>query len=122
MVLDEYRQVYVGVANSSTGIAKRIRQHWTHQKEFDRLLWGSIETSILAIDSFRALDTTRIFAVKTDQFFAGENPLLEKFPRKFALNRVMGGDDVVHLAGFLGVGAVMRTREVEDPASESQAP
>lgn len=122
MVLDEYCQVYVGVANSSTGIAKRIRQHWTHQKEFDRLLWGSIETSILAIDSFRALDTTRIFAVKTDQFFAGENPLLEKFPRKFALNRLMGGNDVVHLASFLGVKAVMRTREVEDPTSESQAP
>lgn len=78
-----------------------------------RSVWGSIDTSILAIDSFRALDTTRILALKTDQFFAGENPLLEKFPRKFTLNRVMGGNDVVHLAGFLGVGAVMRTREFE---------
>lgn len=119
MVLDEYCQVYVGVANSSTGIAKRIRQHWTHQKEFDRLLWGSIDTSILAIDSFRALDTTRIFALKTDQFFAGENPLLEKFPRKFTLNRVMGGNDVVHLAGFLGVKAVMRTRELSQDGAGS---
>lgn len=122
MVLDEYAQVYVGVANSSTGIAKRIRQHWTHQKHFDRLLWGSVDTSILAIDSFRALDTTRIFALKTDKFFAGENPLLEKFPRKFTLNRVMGGNDVVHLAGILGVGAVVRTRETEDPAPELSTP
>ncbi|KJQ55755.1 hypothetical protein [Microbacterium sp. SA39] len=118
MVLDEYCQVYVGVANSSTGIAKRIRQHWTHQKEFDRLLWGSIETSILAIDSFRALDTTRIFALKTERTFDGENPLLEQFPRKFTLNRVMGGNDVVHLAGFLGVEAVMRTREFAPPLDE----
>lgn len=118
MVLDEYAQVYVGVANSSTGIAKRIRQHWTRQKQFDRLLWGAVEESILSIDSFRALDTTRIFALKTDKFFAGENPLLEKFPRKFTLNRVMGGNDVVHLAGFLGVGAVMRTREFESAAED----
>lgn len=122
MVLDEYCQVYVGVANSWTGIAKRIRQHWTNQKQFDRLIWGDVTSSILSIDSFRALDTTRIFAVKTDQFFAGENPLLEKFPRKFTLNRVMGGNDVVHLAGFLGVGAVMRTREFEGPVSEPPAP
>ena len=118
MVLDEYAQVYVGVANSSTGIAKRIRQHWTRQKQFDRLLWGAVEESNLSIDSFRALDTTRIFALKTDKFFAGENPLLEKFPRKFTLNRVMGGNDVVHLAGFLGVGAVMRTREFESAAED----
>lgn len=122
MALDEYCQVYVGVANSSTGIAKRIRQHWTRQKEFDRLLWGSVTSSILSIDSFRALDTTRIFALKTEEFFAGENPLLEQFPRRFTLNRLMGGNDVVHLANFLGVRAVMRTREFEDPVPESLHP
>ncbi|WP_230100450.1 hypothetical protein [Microbacterium sp. Bi98] len=122
MVLDEFAQVYVGVANSSTGIAKRIRQHWTNQKQFDRLIWGDVTSSILSIDSFRALDTTRIFALKTEHTFDDENPLLEQFPRKFTLNRVMGGNDVVHLASFLGVAAVMRTREFAAPASESQAP
>jgi hypothetical protein len=60
MVLDEFAQVYVGVAGASSGIAKRIRQHWANQKQFDRLIWGSVDTSILSIDSFRALDTTRI--------------------------------------------------------------
>ncbi|WP_091227261.1 hypothetical protein [Microbacterium sp. 3J1] len=57
MVLAEYRQVYVGATSSFTGIAKRIRQHWTNQKQFDRLIWGDVDTSILSIDSFRALDT-----------------------------------------------------------------
>ncbi|WAA65595.1 hypothetical protein [Microbacterium oxydans] len=121
MVLDEYCQVYVGVANSSTGIAKRIRQHWTNQKQFDRLIWGNVTSSILSIDSLRALDTTRIFALKTKRTFDDENPLLEQFPRKFTLNRVMGGNDVVHLAGFLGVAAVMRTREfITDGSSTAE--
>lgn len=115
MVLDEYCQVYVGVANSSTGIAKRIRQHWTNQKQFDRLIWGDVISSILSIDSFRALDTTRIYALNTTRFFAGENPLLQQFPAKFTLNRVMGGNDVVHLAGIFGVASVMRSREFEAP-------
>lgn len=111
MVLDEYAQVYVGATNSSTGVAKRIRQHWTGQKQFDRLIWGSVDSSIISIDSFRALDTTRIFALKTTRSFYGENPLLESFPAKFTLNRVMGGSDVARFAGIVGISAVMRSRE-----------
>lgn len=111
MVLDDYCQVYVGATSDWTGIAKRIRQHWTGRKEFDRLIWGDEKTSIISIDSFRALDTTRIFALKTGSSFDGENPLLEQFPAKFTLNRVMGGRDVARFAGIVGISAVMRSRD-----------
>jgi len=42
------------------GAKEHIRQHWSKTKQFDRLLWGSVTESIISIDSFRALDTTRI--------------------------------------------------------------
>lgn len=113
MVLDEYRQVYVGASSESAGIAKRIRQHWTNQKEFDRLIWGGVKTSILSIDSFRALDTTRIFAMMTGDYFNEEISVLAQFPPKFALNRIIGGGDAVRFAGLLGIDAVMRTREID---------
>ena len=35
MVLDEYSQVYIG---TSSNIKKRIRQHWSSSKSFDRLI------------------------------------------------------------------------------------
>lgn len=112
MVLDEYRQVYVGGAGEVTGVAKRIRQHWTYQKQFDRLLWGSAETSILSIDSFRALDTTRIFARRTHTPFDDEDFLLRQFPPKFTLNRIIGGRDAVRFAGLVGMRNIMRTRDI----------
>lgn len=119
MVFDEYTQVYVGATNSWTGVTKRIRQHWTNQKQFDHLIFGAVDSSILSIDSFRALDTTRIFALKTESSFAGENDLLERFPAKFTLNRLRGGNDAIHLAGFLGVFSVMRTRNFDAPGATS---
>lgn len=124
MVLDEYAQVYVGATNGWTGIAKRVRQHWTTQKQFDRLIFGDVDKSIISIDSYRALDTTRIFALKTESSFADENDLLEQFPAKFTLNRLRGGNDAVRLAGFLGVGAVMRSREfaTDDPSTTELDP
>lgn len=63
LVLDEYRQAYIG--QSAWDMRKRIKAHWTGTKQFDRLLWGGIEESVMSIDSFRALDTTRIFASRT---------------------------------------------------------
>ncbi|OAN41399.1 hypothetical protein [Microbacterium sp. H83] len=65
MVLDEYRQAYVGATDHPGGIMTRIKQHWARTKSLDRLVWGDAETSIISIDSFRALDTTRIFAAKS---------------------------------------------------------
>ncbi len=115
MVLDEYRQAYVGATDASVGILKRIKQHWTGTKPLDRLIWGDPQTSILSIDSFRALDTTRIFALKTARSFAGENPLLDQFPPEFVLNRVPGGRDVAKLAAIVGVDKVIKRREFTQP-------
>jgi hypothetical protein len=120
MVLDEYRQVYVGATSESVGVAKRIRQHGTSQKQFDRLLWGSATTSILSIDSFRALDTTRIFALNTPASFDDEDFRLRQFPPKFALNRIIGGRDAARFAGLIGISNVMRMREIDQSDSPTR--
>ncbi|TCJ23791.1 hypothetical protein E0W80_09540 [Microbacterium sp. PI-1] len=120
MVLDESRQAYVGATDASVGIQKRIKQHWTGTKSLDRLIWGNPQTSIISIDSFRALDTTRIFSLKTTRSFAGENPLLEKFPPEYMLNRVPGGRDVAKLADILGVDALMKRRDFAAQPTDSQ--
>jgi hypothetical protein len=90
MVLDEYCQVYIG---TSDNIKKRIRQHWSSSKKFDRLLFpmGNIEGSILSIDSFRAFDTTRIFAYITNKTYEVEDKFINQFSPKFVTNRMAGG-------------------------------
>lgn len=90
MVLNEYCQVYVG---TSFDIKKRIRQHWSNSKAFDRLLFpmGNIEASILSIDSFRSLDTTRIFVYKTGRTFSKEDKFINQISAKYLCNRLGGG-------------------------------
>ncbi|NRT90890.1 GIY-YIG nuclease family protein [Clostridium beijerinckii] len=96
MVLDEYCQVYIGTTND---IKKRIRQHWSGNKHFDRLLlpMGAVDSSILSIDSFRAFDTTRIFAYITEKIFDNEDKFINEFSSKFVCNRLSGGK-------FKGIG------------------
>jgi len=88
MVLDEYSQVYVG---QSRKIKERIQSHWSKQKEFDRLIFGGEENSILSIDSFRAYDTTRIFVSLTDESLELEDHFINLFNEKYLLNRTKGG-------------------------------
>ena len=88
MVLDKYKQVYIG---SSQDIRVRILSHWSKQKEFDRLIFGRKEDSILSIDSFRAYDTTRIFVYPTDNYIKLENDFIDMFSKEFVLNRTSGG-------------------------------
>lgn len=88
MVLDAYQQAYVG---QSLDIRARIKRHWTGTKQFDRLLWGHKHESVLSIDSFRALDTTRIFAAKTTRADAMETSIVRTFPGDYLLNRIGGG-------------------------------
>lgn len=112
MVLDGYKQAYVGQAGDSTGIMKRIRQHWSTSKPFDRLLFGDVETSIMPIDAFRALDTTRIFAAKVRNPWAAETKLEASIPNRFLLNRLMGGESkLVGMAAALGAD-VLRMRRL----------
>lgn len=92
LVLDDYKQVYIGISTSD--VKGRILQHWSKHKEFGRLLNGSVETSIISIDSFGALDTTRIFFKELkwyqdlDEY---EKKLVDEFKPEYRLNRVVGG-------------------------------
>lgn len=88
LVLDGYRQAYIGQASD---IRKRIKNHWAGVKQFDRLLWGPTEASVLSIDSFRSLDTTRIYASRTSRRDQLEIELVNSFSPDFLLNRTAGG-------------------------------
>ncbi|MBR5314880.1 MAG: hypothetical protein IKU45_05675, partial [Clostridia bacterium] len=88
MVLDEYKQVYIGQA---LDIKQRILSHWNRRKPFDRLLFGSVNDSVLSIDSFGALDTTRIFVLETDNLNSYEIKLQKKILSGYKLNRMAGG-------------------------------
>lgn len=88
MVLDEYAQVYIG---TSQNIKKRIQEHWRMQMYFDRMIFSDLKNSILSINSFRALDTTRIFAYPTAETFILEDAFINQFDHKYLLNRTAGG-------------------------------
>lgn len=94
LVLDKYKQIYIGKTQSSSGIKERILSHWNRKKEFSRLIYGNVEDSILSIDVFGALDTTRIFIKECrwfDDINAIEQKLVENFDARYRLNRVAGG-------------------------------
>lgn len=90
LIVDDYKQLYIGKASELT---TRIRQHWNARKDFDRLLYpfGAVMTSKISIDSFRALDTTRIFIYQTDDISADEEVYINQFDKKYVLNRIKGG-------------------------------
>lgn len=92
MVLDRYKQAYIGQAGD---IRDRIKRHWSRNLPFDRLLFPDKETSVLSIDCFRALDTTRIFAAKTIRGEELEQRLVNTFPPDLLLNRVPGGERIM---------------------------
>lgn len=108
MVLDEYCQLYIG---NSTNIKKRIQQHWSKKKEFDRLIFGrSINVSRIAIDSFRALDTTRIYAYSTKDLYTMEDEFISAFSDEFLCNRLDGGKIPEN---FLEILEMMKLRELK---------
>lgn len=90
MILDDYCQVYIGTCNN---IYRRIREHWKRTKSFDRLLFPmwNIEKSRLSIDSFRPLDTTRLYALKCDDTYDFEDKYINHFSDEFICNRIGGG-------------------------------
>lgn len=60
VVLDEYKQFYVG--KSESNLKGRMRKHWTAKIIPSRHLWtGDFESSRIKFDDFKMFDTTRIF-------------------------------------------------------------
>lgn len=90
MVLDEYKQVYIGKTDD---IKRRITQHWSKTKPFDRTLLPmyAYDKSCFSIDFFRALDTTRIYVWKKKMSNGVEAELIRNYPSRFCTNRI-GGD------------------------------
>ncbi|OUI98353.1 hypothetical protein HK14_15615 [Acetobacter cibinongensis] len=111
IALDKYKQVYAGTTND---IKKRIMTHWSKTKEFDRLLLpvGNVNSSILSIDSFRALDTSRIYAYPCDEIFSYEDRYINFFPPQFRSNRIGGGLMPDGPAGFIQAVATMKMRDL----------
>lgn len=109
MVLDEYCQVYIGTTDN---IKSRVRQHWSKSKSFDRLLFpmGAVNSSILSIDSFRAFDTSRVFAYTTKSTFDLEEKFINQFSAKFVCNRLAGGKIT---GGLLQAITMMKKRNLE---------
>ncbi|MBU5428420.1 hypothetical protein KQI41_18685 [Tissierella pigra] len=108
MILDKYCQLYIG---TSKDIKKRIRQHWGGAKMgFDRLICGPITKSKLSIDSFRALDTTRILVYPTDDIYSKEDEFINCFSNEFVCNRIGGG---IMEFGGLSVATNVKTRNLK---------
>jgi len=107
MVLDEYCQAYIG---TSTNIKRRIMTHWSKRKQFDRLIFGSVERSKLSIDSFRALDTTRILAAFSDEVYSVEDDYINELSSKFCANRTGGG---IPEFGPLSIAAKAKYRDLK---------
>lgn len=89
MVFDEYKQFYVGKADD---IRARIKQHWGARKPFDRLVYGTVYSSVFPLDELRALDNTRIFAARSRDPFELERRIEIAADRRFSLNRMGGGE------------------------------
>lgn len=89
MVFDEYKQFYIGKADD---IRARIKQHWGARKPFDRLVFGSVYSSVLPLDELRALDNTRIFAARSRDPFMLEKRMEATADQRFSLNRMGGGE------------------------------
>ena len=88
LVLDEYKQVYIGI---STNIKQRIQSHWSKSKSLERLIFGDVCRSVISVDSFGTLDTTRIFfkISKSPEYL--EKRVVSKFDPRYTLNRTAGG-------------------------------
>lgn len=105
MILDSYCQLYLGTTEN---ILRRIRQHWNKRISFDRLLFpmNVVTGSVISIDSFRALDTTRIYVYKSITF-EKENEYIQFFPRKYVCNRIGGN---IKDIGYLSYLQAMTTK------------
>lgn len=90
MVIGEYKQAYIG---QSTNIRTRVKSHWGASLPVSKAVFGRVESSVMSIDGFRALDTTQLFVVKAadsrrDQV---ERAVEGAFDPRYTLNRMSAG-------------------------------
>lgn len=72
IVLDNYKQFYVGKSENS--LKNRMRKHWNAKIIPGRHLWyGGFESSRIKFDDFKMFDTTRIFVCDNIQKIIDEN-------------------------------------------------
>ena len=91
LVLDDYKQVYIGKANN---IKRRILEHW-----YGYVPFYSRRGEKILIDSFKCLDTTRIFVMEFDyveknigkNIYDVENRLIKDFPQDYLCNGTVDG-------------------------------
>lgn len=94
LVLDNFKQVYIG---QSGDMCRRIRGHWSKKMSLERLICGRVWNSVLSINSFGALDTTRIFYIPLTEcsnlntLFVAEEVIVSDFSPQYTLNRTAGG-------------------------------
>ena len=91
MVFDAYKTAYIGITTNT--LKQRIEQHWKRQRAFDRLIFGSTEKSVLSIDSFGPLDTTRIYILpytkdRKTELEDYEHICIKAFDNRYLLNRL----------------------------------
>lgn len=101
LLQENYKQMYIG--QTTRDLRERIIRHWKKKPEFDRILFGKAESSVIGIDSFGALDTTRILVFYEDnknKIDRLEEKLVEETPKEFLNNRIGGG---IHLDSMIDV-------------------
>ena len=84
-------------------VSKKRPSFWRSQT----VEFGSKENSILSINSFRALDTTRIFVNLTSDIYVLEDKFINQMEKRYLLNRTAGGA----LDGLPEAIAKMKTRD-----------
>lgn len=70
---------------------------------------GNVDSSILSIDSFRALDATWIFAYTVNEIYRREDHFINQFSAKFVCNRLTGGKIT---GGLLQAITMMKNRDL----------
>ena len=86
MVLDNYSQVYIGMSKNT--IKRRIIEHWRKKIPFDQLVSIRSHNALINIDSFGALDTTRIFYKQVESELCDDylDKIVNEFNDKYKLN------------------------------------
>lgn len=88
VVLDEYRQFYIGKA--VTSLKNRMRKHWTAKNDPARHLWnGGFDYSRVKFDDYKIFDSTRIFVCENIKDIIDEN-IIESQDKRIEITNTFG--------------------------------